>query len=708
MAAYYKVDVSLNTNSVTVGSPSAQEVLVTLPLVGPQGATGATGASGASTWNEISGKPATFPPSAHEHQPDQVYADAAFVSQSGDSSLQIGIYLHNGTDNGRPVYESPTTGDYIWWDSNLDQWYLTSNTDVNLYYLDENADEFPWETDVVWNAIPPQTGNIEVDQAFLSDISDYGVASVIGLKTSKSGNASSTELVLGSDTRLTNSRTPSSTLAHASTHHTGGSDAVSPFSIGAESIFDASSNTLSGTPVTLTASRARVWTFPCFSATTVTLPTTGVELGDRIVVRGGSPVTATISISSTGVSDTIQNTDEQFSYTYLSTGIGPRWVKNLVDSHDAARVNSGTFNNARINFAAPAVIGSTTPNTGAFTSLSANNGTLTASAPVLNLSQTWNNAAVTFTGILATFTNTASNAASRLIDLRVGADSFFSVNRSGTITGVVASGGTLLTSSGSGAFDINASGGARIRFAPSGVGGRMLLWSGTGKYQFFPSAATANTSLGLFVSTEGTNNVMALENATNPQTFRIYNTYTDASNYERGFLRWTSNVLQIGTEKGGTGGSARALEFQTDGVTRMTIASSGGTINVGSGAQFGSNGIQVASTASLRFSGGAIGSSSDLWMLRSGSGIIRFATGSSTSTADFNRLQFGGTTSSFPALKRDTTTLQVKLADDSAFTAIQGKLTTETAYTAGAPTATGYLVLYDSNGTAYKVPAEAL
>ena len=48
MAAYYKVEVSLNTNSVTVGSPSAQEVLVTLPLVGPAGATGATGATGAS------------------------------------------------------------------------------------------------------------------------------------------------------------------------------------------------------------------------------------------------------------------------------------------------------------------------------------------------------------------------------------------------------------------------------------------------------------------------------------------------------------------------------------------------------------------------------------------------------------------------------------------------------------------------------------
>jgi len=34
----------------------------------------------------------------------------------------------------------------------------------------------------------------------------------------------------------------------------------------------------------------------------------------------------------------------------------------------------------------------------------------------------------------------------------------------------------------------------------------------------------------------------------------------------------------------------------------------------------------------------------------------------------FDRLQFGGTTSSFPALKRSSTTLQARLADDSAFT----------------------------------------
>jgi hypothetical protein len=73
-------------------------------------------------------------------------------------------------------------------------------------------------------------------------------------------------------------------------------------------------------------------------------------------------------------------------------------------------------------------------------------------------------------------------------------------------------------------------------------------------------------------------------------------------------------------------------------------------------------------------------------------------------TTDFGRLQFGGTSASFPAIKRSSTTLQARLADDSAFASVQGKLTTDTAYTAGAIVVTGYLTLYDSTGTAYRVP----
>jgi hypothetical protein len=39
----------------------------------------------------------------------------------------------------------------------------------------------------------------------------------------------------------------------------------------------------------------------------------------------------------------------------------------------------------------------------------------------------------------------------------------------------------------------------------------------------------------------------------NPQAFRVYNTYTDASNYERLSISWASNICTIGTQNGGTG-----------------------------------------------------------------------------------------------------------------------------------------------------------
>jgi hypothetical protein len=69
------------------------------------------------------------------------------------------------------------------------------------------------------------------------------------------------------------------------------------------------------------------------------------------------------------------------------------------------------------------------------------------------------------------------------------------------------------------------------------------------------------------------------------------------------------------------------------------------------------------------------------------------------------RLLFGGNTSGFPALKGVGTTLQARLGDDSAFAPIQGRLTTDTAFAAGAPTPTGHITLYDATGTAYKVNA---
>jgi hypothetical protein len=69
--------------------------------------------------------------------------------------------------------------------------------------------------------------------------------------------------------------------------------------------------------------------------------------------------------------------------------------------------------------------------------------------------------------------------------------------------------------------------------------------------------------------------VVAQRNATNAQTSRVYNTYTSATSYERAKLEWSSNVLRIGTEKGSAGGTARDMELQTDGTTRITVKADG-------------------------------------------------------------------------------------------------------------------------------------
>ena len=70
-------------------------------------------------------------------------------------------------------------------------------------------------------------------------------------------------------------------------------------------------------------------------------------------------------------------------------------------------------------------------------------------------------------------------------------------------------------------------------------------------------------------------NILAQRNATNAQTFRVYNTFTSTTNFERAKVEWASNILRIGTEKGSGGGTARAMELQTDGTTRITVKADG-------------------------------------------------------------------------------------------------------------------------------------
>ena len=65
-------------------------------------------------------------------------------------------------------------------------------------------------------------------------------------------------------------------------------------------------------------------------------------------------------------------------------------------------------------------------------------------------------------------------------------------------------------------------------------------------------------------------NTLALRNSTNAQTFNIYNTYTDGSNYERGGVKWSSNEFIVETTAAGTG-TLRTLALGVGGA-RFKIA----------------------------------------------------------------------------------------------------------------------------------------
>jgi hypothetical protein len=68
-------------------------------------------------------------------------------------------------------------------------------------------------------------------------------------------------------------------------------------------------------------------------------------------------------------------------------------------------------------------------------------------------------------------------------------------------------------------------------------------------------------------------NLIEQRNSTNAQTFNIYNTYTDGSNYERARFQWAGNELRVGTEASGTG-AIRSMGLYSGNTRYQIIGSS--------------------------------------------------------------------------------------------------------------------------------------
>lgn len=114
-------------------------------------------------------------------------------------------------------------------------------------------------------------------------------------------------------------------------------------------------------------------------------------------------------------------------------------------------------------------------------------GTQTTSLPILGLTQTWNGAGVTFTGMLMNITDTASAAASLLMDVQLGGTSRFCVRKDGNVgigTTTPSAPLHIIGSSGTGGLRIDTASGSGTGYIDTLMGNTpfLRLYQSTGGY----------------------------------------------------------------------------------------------------------------------------------------------------------------------------------------------------------------------------------
>jgi len=255
----------------------------------------------------------------------------------------------------------------------------------------------------------------------------------------------------------------------------------------------------------------------------------------------------------------------------------------------------------------------------------------------------------TATGIFLNATESNLNSMTHnLMDLQTGGGSRFLVDRIGN---VIATGDLVSTTSG-----------VRLRnlgLVSTTSSGISLLNQGGGGVNIGPTT---------YNSTSGTTSAVAISGG--------IASAAGSANYRPLDISYTINNsgAQTGTA---TGIFLNATVTATNGMAHQLM-----DLQVGGFSQFKvTNGGTV--TANSYIYGSAFGVNSR-FVLKAGpvDGTVVLT---NTAETDFNRLQFGGTTSSFPALKRNGANLLVRLADDSAYTNITALFTPPAGTTTTAP-----------------------
>jgi hypothetical protein len=197
----------------------------------------------------------------------------------------------------------------------------------------------------------------------------------------------------GNDARLSDARTPNSTLAHKASHATGGTDALAPSDIGAQSIFARSEADVpvSG-PLQLSAARAAIVSVTNNrpEARDVYLPMTSIQNGDIIVVVGATlvnPINIKVPaaggaaiVDPNGGAVTISVTGQQYRFIVDGVGNFVPWTRVNVDTHThvvsdvTGAAASGSITTSGLTQATARILGRTSASAGAIEEIQIGSG----------------------------------------------------------------------------------------------------------------------------------------------------------------------------------------------------------------------------------------------------------------------------------------------------------------------------------------------
>ena len=249
-------------------------------------------------------------------------------------------------------------------------------------------------------------------------------------------------------------------------------------------------------------------------------------------------------------------------------------------------------------------------------------------------------------------------------------------------------------------------------------GGQIKLPSNGGLSWSSAANITSATDLSLYRDSA---NTLAQRNSTNAQTFRLYNTYTDASNYERLSIDWstTANTATIVTQNAGTG-SARNLAIGQDlYVNSVRVGLGGGAVS--SNTAVGSGVLTATATGTNNTGGGfnslnriSSGASNTSWGANC---LYATTTGIGNSSYGVYSLYYNNsgsynTSSGVNALFQNTTASNLTavgaaaLQNNTTNVATLGSITGGTSYTNG--TYTGVVMTLSSGSTAITYPTATI